>query len=269
MIVVGSSNRPPQPRHRMVLKIQRPPGSGNYITGYMGRDLRDPSKPAGTVVAPTREQIYPMAFLVEQDPDSILPAHFHIADQFQIFVDGEGALGNRPIKDVVVQFANTYSVYGPIKGGPRGISYLTVRNRYDPGARHMPASRDELPPPPRFTRQVVTDTIHPLAAAQLGALTEATESVLIPLEEAGLGAWHYRLPPGATVSGTNPITGEGQHWVVIGGTLAYRGELLAKNTCVFVSTEEPPFIAQAGPDGLEILALQYPFRATQGIATPA
>lgn len=266
MIVIGSSSKPRSLRHRTLVKVQTPEGSGNYITAYMGREHKDPIDPADPATLPGREQIFPMAYLVEQDPDSSLPAHFHISDQYQVFISGDGHLGATPIKDVVVQFSDTYCVYGPIKGGPRGIGYLTLRNRYDPGARHMPHARNELPPLPRHNRQVITPAFVPLSSAALAALHTAQSMALIPMGEGGLCAWRYLLPPGASVTGPDPRLGEGQHWTVIGGSLDCDTELAPLNTCVFVFNDDAAYTAKAGPQGLEILALQYPYR--RSISTP-
>jgi hypothetical protein len=45
--------------------------------------------------------------------------------------------------------------------------------------------------------------------------------------------------------------------VIAGGMLCDRTEL-APRACLFLSPEEPAFIAVAGPRGLEVLALQFP-----------
>jgi hypothetical protein len=62
------------------------------------------------------------------------------------------------------------------------------------------------------------------------------------------------------VTGPDPSEGRGQHWVVVGGTLDQGGELLEPFSCGFLDRAEQAYTAKAGPDGLEILALQYPKR---------
>ena len=41
--------------------------------------------------------MYPMAFLVEQDPGAVVGAHYHQADQFQVMVGGSGRLGTHDV----------------------------------------------------------------------------------------------------------------------------------------------------------------------------
>jgi hypothetical protein len=263
MIVVGRSQAPAQARRRAYPEGLLPEGvAGNWITGYMGRELRDPTKPVANPVVPTRDQIYPMAYLVEQDANASLRPHFHIADQFQVFVEGDGRLGTTPIDHVSLHFVSPYSAYGPIESGPRGIHYITLRNRFDPGSRFMPESSKELPRPRQY-RQVMGGPLKPLQATELASLTESFRAVLVAPEDDGLGAWHYRLPPGGSITGPDPTGGDGQHWLVLGGGLDWDGQTLERNSCVFVSSDEAALLAKAGAQGLEMLVLQYPKRYFQ------
>jgi hypothetical protein len=78
-------------------------------------------------------------------------------------------------------------------------------------------------------------------------------------ERDGLGAWLYRLAPGASVTGPDPGAGGGQFWLVVGGMLAAGGgDALPRMSCVFVSPDEAPLAPVAGAEGCEVLALQFP-----------
>src|ERR1043166_4967432 len=46
--------------------------------------------------------LFPMAFLVEQDPGSIATSHYHQADQFQLVVAGEATMGTHDVRTVTV-----------------------------------------------------------------------------------------------------------------------------------------------------------------------
>src|SRR5262249_7388340 len=136
--------------------------------------------------------------------------------------------------------------------GPQGLSFLTLRNSYDPAARYMPESRVELPPQ-RNVRQVIG------APAIPGAAAISTCTALIEQQADGLGAWYYRLPPHETVRGPDRGEGRGQHWAVIAGALqGLEAAPLSPYSCVFVSPDEPALTAQAGSAGLEIVVVQYP-----------
>ena len=89
-------------------------------------------------------------------------------------------------------------------------------------------------------------------------------------EQDGLGAWRYRLPAGARISGPDPRSGAGQHWLVVGGELIGADQsVLRPFSLIFVAPDEGPFEALAGADGLEILCMQYPDRGTiRGAASP-
>ena len=92
--------------------------------------------------APDRTSL-PMAFLVEKDPAAIVHPHFHAADQYQVIVQGGGRLG-LTTSPVSVHYTDSYSAYGPIVAADEGISWFTLRNAWDPGARYMPAERQQL-----------------------------------------------------------------------------------------------------------------------------
>src|SRR6202020_2818031 len=53
--------------------------------------------------------LFPMAFLVEQDPGSTASAHYHQADQFQVIVGGRGVMGTHEATPVTVHFAGRHT----------------------------------------------------------------------------------------------------------------------------------------------------------------
>jgi hypothetical protein len=82
-----------------------------------------------------------MAFLVEKGLGAVTRLHFRQADQFQVIVAGRGILGEHEFSDGAVHYTDAYSAYGTILAGKSGIWWFTPRNRWDPGARYMPAER--------------------------------------------------------------------------------------------------------------------------------
>src|SRR5258708_1099195 len=56
----------------------------------------------------------PNCKLIEQEPDSVIRAHFHIANQFQVVVAGEGTFGRFVARPISVQYSGAYTGYGPI-----------------------------------------------------------------------------------------------------------------------------------------------------------
>jgi hypothetical protein len=204
---------------------------------------------------PAPDALFPMAFLVEQDPGSTANAHYHKQDQFQLVVGGHGTMGLHEIRSVTVHFAGAHTAYGPIRASDdEGVAYFTLRNGFDPGARFMttPENRVALRSiPGRRHRESV--------AGPLGNLGASAETLFGP-DPDGMTAWRYRVAPGESLTGPDPASGRGQYWVVTGGSLSHDDETLPKLSCAFVYPDDAAFRAVAGPDGLEVVAMQFPAR---------
>src|SRR5690349_1930971 len=86
----------------------------------------------------------PNAFLIEQGPNATIRSHFHVNSQWQVFVNGGGALGRKPVRPFVVQYVAPHTAYGPITAGPLGLWYMTLRPSLPTGAQYLPELRDQL-----------------------------------------------------------------------------------------------------------------------------
>ncbi len=201
---------------------------------------------------PAPDAVFPMAFLVEQDPGEVANAHFHQADQFQVVVAGDGTLGAHAVRPVSVHFAGAFTAYGPIRAGADGLTYFTLRNGFDPGARYM--MRDEN----RVALRAISRRRHREAVA--GPLTGGGTDLLLGPEPDGLAAWWYRVAPGKCVAGPAPEQGRGQYWLVLDGCVQRDGGAMARLSCAFVYPDEAPFEATGGPAGATLLAMQFPRR---------
>ena len=205
---------------------------------------------------PDSQALFPMAFLVEQDPGSTASAHYHQQDQFQLVVGGHGTMGLHEIRPVTVHFTGAHTAYGPIKASPdQGVWYFTLRNGFDPGARFMtmPENRAAL-------RTIEGRRHREAVAGPLTPPTAPTETLLGP-EPDGMTAWRYALPAGGRMTGPDPADGRGQYWVVTAGSLTHANEALPKLSCAFVYPDDAPFEAAAGAAGAEVIAMQFPLRA--------
>ncbi len=196
--------------------------------------------------------LYPVAFRVEQDPGTVSEPHFHQANQFQVFVEGDGFLGKTPVREVTVQYADAYTPYGPIVAGPNGVAYMTLRNGWDPGALYMPGAREQLKAFARKPRAVVAATVpgRPPAGVE-------REALIAPGAD-GLEAWSYRAAPAASFTGPDPATGGGQYWVCLAGDDTRLDLRLDRLACAFLSPDEHAHTATAGSGGLCVLVLQFP-----------
>lgn len=235
---------------------RRKTGNG-WNTAFIGRNkntLKEGETP------PAAGVIYPMAFLVEKDPGAVVRPHFHAADQFQVVTQGGGRLGRHDIGTVAVHYTDAYSAYGPIVAASEGVSWFTLRNTWDPGARYMPAAREQLRAA-RARYQHRETTAAPMAAwgeAELACLAAADRVREIESAD-GMGSWRFRLPPSGAAVGPDPGDGGGQFWVVLSGDASCGGPaLLPVESVVFVGPEEAAISVTAGPIGAELLCVQFP-----------
>lgn len=199
---------------------------------------------------PEMGTLFPMAFLVEQDPGSTATAHYHQADQFQVVVSGDATMGTHAARKATVHFAGKHTAYGPIRASQdAGVHYFTLRNGFDPGARFMGM------PENRVALRAVPGRRH--REAVVGPLTDETGAILGP-EPDGMGAWRYRAAAGERVIGPDPAWGRGQYWIVLEGALRRDGTGIPPLSCVFVYPDDAPFDGVAGPDGVDVIAMQFP-----------
>ncbi|MBY0337861.1 MAG: hypothetical protein K2X11_14690 [Acetobacteraceae bacterium] len=208
-------------------------------------------------VAPAPGEAHPpQAFLVEQEENAIVHPHFHFVDQFQVVVAGEGTIGRHALRPIMAHFAGGSTGYGPITPSAKGLSYFTLRASADgTGAQFLPAARARMASGPK--RYVLADPVRPSEAGELGQRREtAVETVL--REEDGLAVVMLRIPPGGRSAAPSPSEGGGQSMLVVGGALRHAGRAFGRLSALFVSRDEASFVAEAGPEGAELLVLQYP-----------
>src|SRR2546423_1289224 len=80
----------------------------------------------------------PHAFMVEYDPNRVSRQHFHECDQFQIVIAGSGMIGHHALEPYYVRFSRAHTPYGPLTASHEGMTFLTLRRRWDKGALRLP-----------------------------------------------------------------------------------------------------------------------------------
>jgi hypothetical protein len=201
----------------------------------------------------------PNVFLVDLPPESVLDVHFHRENQFQLFVKGEGSIGPHRIRPITVHYAGAYTGYGPLKAGPAGVSYFTIRPVYDTGAFYLPRARGDIVRGPK--RNLHSTPVAPLDASALRALRSPELVDLIALEPDHIAARLLRLPPRAAHVDLDPAGTGGQFLVVVTGSIAHGERARGPLDIIFLSADEPPFRLQAHDDGAEVILLQLPTKA--------
>jgi hypothetical protein len=236
---------------RIQREAARAAGRNVWNSGFLGSRV-------GVPVPDSRDVLFPDAYLVEQGPDDVLPAHYHRADQFQVFVSGWGTFGNHPVQPPHVHYAGAFTPYGPIVAGPEGIGYMTMRKNFDTGVFEMPRALAELRAAARAPRDMVSE--HLDIGASRPPATEVERREVFALQPDGLAAWHYRVPAHASFVAPDPAAGGGQYFLVLTGEmLAADGTRLPPKSCTFASSDEAAFRVTASAAGdLDVLVLQFP-----------
>ena len=186
----------------------------------------------------------PQAFLVEMpDPGAVIPPHFHVEDEFQVVVAGSGSLGKHALDGVAVHFAEAYTPYGPIRVGPAGLTFFTLRAKADPGAEYMPESRARLA---RKARRNV--------AADVPAHGES--KALWPMHDDGLGGWIIRARPREAVA--SPPGDGPRYYLLVAGSATHGPTTLPLWSCVWKADNAAHPALTAGPDGADVVVVQFP-----------
>ena len=239
----------------------QPAGDTGWINHYFGQMKHVTGKNPAIDTARTEDihlevcdEIYPVAFLVAQDPGHTLGIHFHQADQFQVVLPCDGKFGKAPIEQPIVHFAAACSPYGPLTSGAEVLKYYTLRNGYDPGACFLPATRPE-----QFRRGRKPRSAHEKVPHRANApITSLEINAVMPKDDTGLFATYVRLPPGAMLEGADPKTGRGQYWLVLSGSCtANEKELDVEGLC-FVKPDDAPLNVRGGIEGAALIAMQFP-----------
>jgi hypothetical protein len=242
-------------------QARRKTGNGWHTT-FIGEN-RNTLKPGQT--PPDAGVLYPMAFLVEKEPHAVVKPHFHQADQYQVIVQGGGRLGTHAVGTVAVHYTDSWSAYGPIVAADEGISWFTLRNAWDPGARYMTGAREELRAARlrKFQhREATAPPVPVVSAAELAHTKHACCTTVIEPTPDGMATWRFRLPPDASISGPDRRAGGGQFWIVLSGSAAPGdATFLPPNSCVFVAPQNGALAVMAGDTGAEMLCLQFPLLA--------
>ena len=247
------------------LATRKHDGAGSctfHRSTFIGSDAGEVGVVAALPDVPTDSSTpYPVAYLIELDPGSDLEVHFHRANQFQVFVQGGGLFGRHAVELVTVHYAGAYTAYGPLRPGGQGLAFFTLRDAWDPGARFLPAHKDELRLARVARREAVAAPVRVPDAAALQATAQPTCQTLLESPHDALGAWCQRLPPGAPAD-VPPVAGSGgEFWLVLAGDLQWEGQPVATRwSCAYVASDAPAPAVRAAAGGALLLVMRLPLR---------
>jgi hypothetical protein len=222
-------------------------GEQHYRTDFLGRK-GDP-----------RVKGKPQAYMLDMHAAEVLPPHFHVIDQFQVFYLGSGTIGRNSdvVHPVGIHYADHHTGYGPITAGPDGFSYFTLRPETDPGAvyLHKEGYREKLEPSRKRHHMVHTNINEQPAAVHSGV---SAESLIVKSANDDAGITVLRMGVDASTAAPDPTRSGGQYYLVLSGSMAYDGQSYPPLSVIFVDTAESAFDVQAGSQGLEALVMEFP-----------
>ena len=180
--------------------------------------------------------------------------------QFQVFIAGSGSLGKTLIHPLTVHYASPHSGYGPLISAADGISYFTLRAISDTGAWYLPEAREHLKT--RIKKQQLhAEPTELITADSLMNWPAPSQETMLELDAGGLAAWLLRLPPNTKIPAPEgQALGGGRFYVVSKGSALISQELMPAWSTAYVPPDETVDIV-SGPEGLEVLVLQYPAAA--------
>ncbi len=191
----------------------------------------------------------PQAFLVVRPyANARIEPHFHDVDQFQIVVEGDGRIGKKEVRPITFQYADAFTPYGPIVSRDDGISFFTLRNFASGGHWSMPGNKHNMPC--RAGRNI--EGVFELGQVPLAG---ASFEDLMPSQPDGVRVTGIRLAADVEAGGI-PAEG-GQYYLVCSGTILQDGKTLPQFSLMRVEAGEAPPALQAGPDGAEVLVVQF------------
>lgn len=195
----------------------------------------------------------PQAFLVERPyPNARVAPHFHDIDQFQVIVAGDGRMGKKEVKPITFQYADAFTPYGPIVGRDEGISFFTLRPVASGGYWAMPGNKQHMPG--RAGRNIARAFDIARELTTRGAVE--CEPLMEP-EADGVYAEGIRLGPNAATDATKSDAGS-QYYLVCSGSIVQDGKVLPEKSLIHVEAKEDAPHLQAGPDGANVLMMQFP-----------
>ena len=202
------------------------------------------------------------AFRIDMSANMQLDGHFHIVDQFQIFIGGSGTIGRDDAGMITAHYADHHTGYGPLIAGEQGMSYLTLRSKTDAGLVKLstPNVRDLLKPTKRRHRvsSKVVLSIPPVMA-HLEAPTVETVMEEKPGDD-GMTVKVFRLGAGQQVAAPATEGTGGYYIIVINGSLLHAGENFEAWSLIWVGHEDAPPQLSAGEAGAEVMVAIFPVR---------
>jgi hypothetical protein len=223
---------------------EQPNGLKYYRQDYFEKEIDDSQSP--------------QSYLIKQLPNITNPLHFHVQNQFQVFIEGSGFFGRHTIEPYIVHYAGAYTGYGPIVAGPLGLDYLTLRSMHDPGAKFLPEKKNLFIQGPKH---------HFTSRKFLPSISKSIQELKSPEffwdhfeVDNGLGIGLLKMPSFTSYLVKPSDNVDGIFLVVIGGAVIVDGVVIGVKKNIFASSKEKPFEIKVQDGYAELLVLQMPLK---------
>jgi hypothetical protein len=217
-----------------VAATRRPTHDGQFATEFVG--------------STSKGHHGPLAYLVEIPEGGVIKPHFHEANQFQLVVRGEGRIGKRRLAPGDLLYADAFTPYGPIVGGPAGLAFLTLRQMGHVGTHYMPGSKREQR---QRTGRNLAATIDLVASGETSVEAFHTEEDGVTVHRLEAAAGESMPLPG--------VDHGGAYVIVLRGSVVLDGREYPALSCLY-QDPEPAADDQlaAGAAGAVVAYLSYP-----------
>jgi hypothetical protein len=200
----------------------------------------------------------PQSYLIKQLPNITNPLHFHMQNQFQVFIVGSGSFGRHEVLPYVVHYAGAYTGYGPIIAGDQGLQYLTLRCSRDLGAKFLPAQMKFFKKGPKH--HYTSPSILPEEKQKLNQLNEVLMDWVHYEEKSHLGIGVLKIPPHTEYPISLLQDVAGLFLVVMEGLVFANQQKLVKNENLYIPEGHNTYTVCTADCGVQILFLQMPKR---------
>lgn len=200
------------------------------------------------------------AFRIDMSSNMQLDSHFHIVDQFQVFISGSGTIGRDNANMITAHYADHHTGYGPLIAGDQGMSYLTLRSKTDAGLVKLstPNVREQLKPTKR--RHRVSSQVGLSIPPVLAHLEEPVVETVMEEKagDDGMTVKVFRLGAQIEVPAPDTAGTGGYYLIVMNGSITLDDEEYEPWSLIWVSHEDKAPLLKANDLGAEVLITVFP-----------
>jgi hypothetical protein len=189
------------------------------------------------------------------------PPHFHMVDQFQIFLPDEHATYLRSrIEHPLVHYSDAYSVYGPFATTGEFMEFFTLRAVKNSEIAFMPEERHRLRK--RGKRNMHTPVDSSVVGADPPAGEAMTKMLFEPAED-HMSALFVTAGREAGIPTLSARDTSGRYYWVMSGELTFEGRTYGPLSLGWSTPGSEAPVLVAGEEGVRLVMLTFPYPSTE------